>query len=231
MRKSIVAVLILLVFAMFVKPTVATAASVTIALQNITDGQTLSRPIYAVGPCGVTMFTEGQTGVSVALEQMAEGGITSPLVTFLQSKGWKVVLGPGNILGNNSQTMTIPVPLLTATQSLCMAVISMLVPTNDGFIALQNLFVFANTLRWMYVPAYDAGTEYDDELCASIPTAIGYTYGTCPVNGQGFNTIRPWPRERSVTAHKGLHGRGNLKPQDSGFNPERAARLVFWYNP
>ncbi|MEK7148067.1 MAG: spondin domain-containing protein [Patescibacteria group bacterium] len=231
MRKSIFAVSILLA-AVVVKATVATAASVTVMLHNITDGQTLSRPIYGVGPCGVTtMFNEGKIA-SVALEQMAEGGISSPLVTFLQSKGWKVLLGPGTILGNNSQTMTITVPSMTATQHPCIAVISMLVPTNDGFIALQDLYLFGGyALRWMYVPAYDAGTEYNDELCASIPTAIGYTYGTCPVNGQGFNSTKPWPRERTVTAHKGLHGRGNLKPADSGFNPERPAKLMFWYNP
>jgi hypothetical protein len=46
----------------------------------------------------------------------------------------------------------------------------MLIPTNDGFFAFDGLEVpNGDRTKTRLSPAYDAGTEVNDELCANIP--------------------------------------------------------------
>ena len=77
----------------------------------------------------------------------------------------------------------------------------MLVPTNDGFFALNGARGPARRRRdsTRFSPAYDAGTEINDELCPSIPGP------DCGGNG-GEN------EEGVVHIHSGIHGIGHLQP-------------------
>ena len=227
MRKSILAVLILLLAAMVVKPTDVSAASVTIYLTNITNRQALSNTIYAVGPCGTSanLFIDGLIA-SLNMEKMAEAGFRAPHVLFLRSKGWNVVQGIVPVLSGNTQSYTIPVPVLSAGKQLCMSTISWLVPSNDAVAAVQNIPVAGNSGFWFYLRAYDAGTECNSELCADM-LAGGRA---CLANGQGFNPLR-CPREHIVTFHAGINGKGSLSKVEFDFNPLTPARLFFRYNP
>ena len=48
---------------------------------------------------------------------------------------------------------------------------SKLVPTNDGFVALKAARgPLRIRTRTFFSPGFDAGTELNDELCASIPS-------------------------------------------------------------
>jgi len=54
------------------------------------------------------------------------------------------------------------------------SVAAMLVPTNDGFFAINGVEgLTGNTTLTLFSPAYDAGTEANDELCAHSGTANG----------------------------------------------------------
>jgi hypothetical protein len=76
------------------------------------------------------------------------------------------------------------------------SVAAMLVPTNDGFFAMT-----------LFSPAYDAGTEANDELCAHIP-------GPPTVcTGEGINSSREGA-QGYVHIHRGIHGIGDLTTAD-----------------
>ena len=228
---------LLVAFAETAKAKAATT-TISIRMMNLTNGQVFSKPIYAVGPClpdlgplksddTNSIFAIGRQA-SVPLEMLAEGGITTPLVRWLQSKGWRTVIGPATISRHNyMQEVSIPVPPLSSTQKLCVTVISKLLHTNDGFIAFQNVQanqVDRTTRNIFYPEVFDAGTEKNDELCVSMPA-----YGWFPcvsIMGQGFNPYR-WPGEKLVTLHTGISGFGNLKPMDVGFNPMGSV-MISW---
>lgn len=201
----------------------AKAGTVTVWMQNLSTGQSImAYPVYAVGPCNTAiMFMDGQIP-SVQLEMFAEGGVSSPLVSWLQSKGWRVVWGSGEIYARETQSVTITMPPLLAGQTLCVSVMGKLRQTNDGFVGVDNLALAGNTNRWLYALARDAGTECDDELCANMPAGGG----ACSVMGQGFNSQR-CPNENMISFHTGINGGGDLLPKYNNFSGERPARVYF----
>lgn len=198
--------------------------AVTVSLQNLSTGQSIMAcPLYAVGPCDTApMFPDGNIA-SVELEKMAEGAVASPLVSWLQTKGWRVVLGPGEIYSQGIQVVTIPVPPLG--QVLCLSVIGKFRQTNDGFVGIDNLPIYGNTNRWHYAPARDAGTECNDELCANMPVGGGACSAMGQI-GQGFNPQR-CQNEKMISFHSGINGGGDLLPKYNNFAGERPARVYF----
>ena len=57
----------------------------------------------------------------------------------------------------------------------------------------------------LFSPAYDAGSERNDELCASIP---GPFFGEC--GGPGGGGSPAGDEEGYVHVHAGMHGIGNF---------------------
>ena len=239
MRKIVIFLVALIAFP-FVETAKVKAATLSIGIKNLTNGQVFSRPIYAVGPClpeysplksddTNSIFAIGRTA-SVSLEMMAEGGVTTSITNWLRNKGWNVVIGPETISRHNHyQEAHVPVPLISPTQKLCVTVILKLLQTNDAFIAFQNVEVAGTTTttKILYPEVFDAGTEKNDELCVSIPSGGWSPCGS--IIGQGFNPYR-WPGERYVTLHTGIAGFGNLKPMDVGFNPMKSVLISFCLN-
>ena len=87
------------------------------------------------------------------------------------------------------------------------SVAAMLIPTNDGFFAVNDLEgPNGQEAITVFSPAYDAGTERNDELCASIP---GPNFIECGGPGGGG---APGGGEGYVHIHAGIHGIGNLHP-------------------
>jgi hypothetical protein len=81
---------------------------------------------------------------------------------------------------------------------------AMMLPTNDGFIALNGVQASTGRKTLMYLsPAYDAGSEENDELCAHIPGPFG-----CDNTGEPYNPDND--AEGYVHIHAGIHGIGDL---------------------
>jgi hypothetical protein len=88
----------------------------------------------------------------------------------------------------------------------------MMLPTNDGFIALDSVEVSKKGATF-YSPGYDAGSEANDELCINIP-------GGASCGGMGSSPgVNPGD-ENQVHIHRGTHGIGDL-----------AADVYDWRNP
>ena len=57
-----------------------------------------------------------------------------------------------------------------------LSVAAMMLPTNDGFIGLDSWEIPTEAGTYtVYLNAYDAGTEANDEIIANIPNPIGIT--------------------------------------------------------
>lgn len=82
----------------------------------------------------------------------------------------------------------------------------MLIPTNDAFVALNGVDLPRNFEPVTFdAIAYDAGTEINDELCASIP---GPNFIEC--GGPGGGGAPAAGAEGYVHVHAGIHGVGDL---------------------
>lgn len=92
---------------------------------------------------------------------------------------------------------------------------AMLIPTNDTFFSVMDVMVPRGRQEVMlFAPAYEAGSERNDELCASIP---GPSFSECGGAGGGGKVGQG---EGFVHISSGIHGIGSLK-----------ASIRDWRNP
>lgn len=193
--------------------------SFQVTVTNITQGQTFTPIMVASHKKGVTLFTLGQPA-TVDLEHMAEAGDVSELEATLRANpAVKQVIDSGAALPPG-QSVTQTVAGGGAFNHV--SVTAMLIPTNDGFFALNGVNVSSleaaiedgagSATLTFYSPAYDSGTEGNDELCIHIPGPAG----VC--SGEGFNPARN--DVNFVHIHSGIHGIGDLAPA-----------LYDWRNP
>ncbi len=183
-----------------------------VTVTNLTSGETFTPIMVASHKAGVKLFTLGAPA-SVELEQVAEAGDLAALEASLRSNGavLKVVDSGAPLPPGKSATLMVE----ARGPFDHVSVVSMLVPTNDAFFALNGANgpnFFKRTVVF-YSPAYDAGTEANDEVCANIP-------GPPTVcTGEGFNPSRDGDGD-FVHIHSGIHGIGDL-----------SAATYDWRNP
>jgi hypothetical protein len=189
-----------------------------VTVTNLTRGQQFTPILVASHKAGVTLFQAGDPA-SVELATLAEEGNTVPLAALLT--GMPEVKGVATSAGllNPGQSVTVTVPTGGGFGSVSLA--SMLIPTNDGFFALNGMKGpdGAETLTF-FSPVYDAGSEHNDELCASIP---GPSFAEC--GGPGGGGAPVGDEEGYVHIHAGIHGIGDLNAADRDWrNP--AAKIT-----
>ena len=169
-----------------------------VTVTNITKNQIFT-PIIGVGhTSAVSLFTLGQQA-SEELAAIAESGDIAPMqallseVSNVSTSATEGLLMPGSsaefIVTGNYNDMRL-------------SLAAMLLPTNDTFVAVNSLRVPYFGSAVTFARAYDAGSETNDELCASIPgPQCGGSPGSPEDDGEGF-----------VHVSSGIHGIGDLKP-------------------
>src|SRR5712692_2420057 len=173
-----------------------------ITVTNLTRGQQFTPILVATHTKEVNLFKLGAPA-SPQLATLAEEGNTGPLATLLlgMPEVKDVVTAVG--LTNPGQSKTVIVQSGRKFEHVSVA--AMLIPTNDGFFAINNVEgPKGEHVLTLFSPAYDAGSERNDELCSSIPgpffTECGGPGGDAKVGGgEGY-----------VHIHAGIHGIGNL---------------------
>lgn len=173
-----------------------------VTVTNVTRGQSFTPIMVATHKEGIKLFTEG-TPASPELATLAEGGNTVPLMAMLSAN--PNVLNVTTIPGLLAPGKSVTVKIRTQSKFDHISVASMLIPTNDGFFALNGIRgPKGKQILSLESPAYDAGSEPNDELCANIPGPVCGGEGASPnAGGEGF-----------VHIHAGIHGIGNLTPAD-----------------
>lgn len=148
-------------------------------------------PIFDLGaPASEAMAAIAESGdTSMLEEKLGE----NPQVVDVQSSGG--LLDPG-------ASVTVIVRASHGANRISLA--SMMLPTNDGFIALGGVRAPKRGSVTYFSPGYDAGTEPNDEWCMNIPGP------TC--NGAGSSPDQDPGDEGYVHIHRGIHGVGDLGP-------------------
>ena len=179
-----------------------------VTITNLTQAQFFTPILVASHDSGQPVFQPGQPA-SPELEAVAEGGDTGPLMTLLDGNEdvYDMAVSEGLLAPGASVTVTVE----GKRDSRYLSLVSMLIPTNDAFVGVSGVKVprKKNSPATLLVPAYDAGTEVNDESCAHIPGPVCGGEGMSAAGGEGF-----------VSVHAGIHGTGDL-----------AAHTYDWRNP
>lgn len=177
----------------------ADGASYHVTITNLTNAINLTPILVASHRRPAGLFTPG-VAASADLTAIAEGGDTSLLAATLGGMEQVVdVQSSGGLLGPGA-SVTVVVDASDGARRISLA--SMMLPTNDGFIALDGVKAPRHGSRSYVSPGYDAGTEPNDEWCATIP---GPTCG-----GIGLSPGMDPGDEGYVHIHRGIHGVGDL---------------------
>jgi len=170
-----------------------------VTITNITRGQSFTPVLVATHKNAIRFFELG-AAPSQEIADIAEGGATGGLKDLLDNAPQYAMDNAstdGGLIGPG-ESRTVMVYGSRDFDRLSLA--GMLLPTNDTLVAvnamtLPRLYASTNAL------AYDAGSEENDELCASIP---GPHCGGAPFSAglaEGF-----------VHVSRGISGNGDLAP-------------------
>ena len=183
-----------------------------VTVTNITRGSFFTPILVASHRPGVELFALGQPA-STELAILAEGGDTMPLDQTLLGNSNVVDTGHSDGLLGPGQSVTVRVSAGNANR---ISLAAMILPTNDGFIALNGVAIPRSGSQTFIVNGYDAGSEPNDELCVSIPgPQCGGEGGSPGTGGEGF-----------VHIHAGIHGIGDLQAADYDWRNPMASVTV-----
>ncbi len=192
-----------------------TAGTYAVTVTNLTRGQNFTPILVASHLRDFSVFTAG-SAASNELSQLAEGGDTAPLTTVIQDSGSALAVATADGLLGPGESVTIMIAGDDIYSRI--SAMAMLIPTNDAFFAIQGMKLPKNSNpRVETAVAYDAGTEPNDELCASIPGPVCGGEGPSPdVDGEGF-----------VHVQAGIHGIGDLDASERDWrNPVARISIV-----
>ncbi len=173
---------------------------ISVTVTNLTDNVYLT-PILVVGhgERDSAMFTEGQAA-SKALQAVAEGGSLSLMIAKFDGEQQVIVnpadglLGPGN---------SVSFELDESAQRF--SLIAKILPTNDGFVAVDNAAVERGSINLF---AYDAGTEANDESITGggAPNTPGIPADPTGLGDALATGISGVTAEGIVQKHAGIQG-------------------------
>jgi archaellum component FlaF (FlaF/FlaG flagellin family) len=188
-----------------------------VTITNITNSIIFTPIVVASHRKKISIFELGEPA-SEALAKIAESGAhddedgTDGIDDILESNGATVKNSGGPLLPGDSITVEVS----AAHGARRITVVSMMLPTNDGFIALNGVKAPKRGSVTYYSPGYDAGTEPNDELCISIPGPQCDGEGRSLDDGNDVGYVH---------IHSGIHG------TIAGLLPDFADAVYDWRNP
>jgi len=169
-----------------------------ITVTNLTRGQPIAPVMAATHQAGMSYFQVGDAP-SAELASLAEAGNGKPMAAkLLATPGVSdAQVGAGGT--GPGKTTTLMVTARRGMDRLSLG--AMLGNTNDGFIALRDVALPRGQQTAIYMAdGYDAGSESNDELCATVPgPACGGAALSPEDSGEGY-----------VHIHAGIHGIGGM---------------------
>jgi archaellum component FlaF (FlaF/FlaG flagellin family) len=156
-----------------------------VTVTNLTRAQTFTPILVASHYKGVKLFELGSPA-SNELTALAEGGDVAPLTTALQANDKVIDTKNSGGLLMPGQSVTVTVSASRGAKQISLA--SMMIPTNDSFIALNGVKAPKHGKTAVYYSSgYDVGSEPNDELCMNIPGPVcGGAGGSPEAGGEGY---------------------------------------------
>lgn len=178
----------------------ADAAAYEVTITNLTRKQPISPILVATHREGAHLFVPGEPALPEMIP-LAEDGENGDLAALLGANPEvaDVASGPSPLPPGASYTIRVE----TDGRARLVSLAGMLVNTNDAFIGLDGFPLPSHGTERVLVPAYDAGTETNNELCAFIPgPACNSLFARDTSGAEGY-----------VHVHAGIHGVGDLEPE------------------
>jgi len=207
--------------------TSANAEIIDVQISNLTQGMYFT-PILVAAHSDSTHLYEVGTSASSELQAMAEGGDISGLASAVTSLSGVSSENPASgLLAPASSTQVMDLDTGDNNQ---LSIVAMLLPTNDGFIGLDSWDIpnTAGTYT-IYLNAYDAGTEANDEIVngggaagvAGIPANPGAN------GGENATGVTSSESNNMIHIHRGNVGDTNA----TGGISDVDSRIHRWLNP
>lgn len=205
----------------------ASAQVVDIEVTNLTQGMYFTPLLVSAHNSSTHLFEAGQTATP-ELQAMAEGGDISGLVSAAAATGAVNSENPaGGLLAPSSTTQVSDLDTLTNSH---LSVTAMLLPTNDAFVGLNGWEIPKQAGTYtVYLNAYDAGTEANDEVVngGGAPGVLGIPANPGGNGGTGATGVTTTETNQTVHIHRGNVGDTDL----SGGVSDVDSRIHRWLNP
>ncbi|HEU4429768.1 MAG TPA: spondin domain-containing protein [Myxococcota bacterium] len=184
----------------------AKLATYEVVVTNVTRDQRFTPVLAATHGEGVRLFELGSPA-SPELATLAEEGDTAPLAALLDSApAVREVSSTAGLLDPGA-SVAIEIRGVPGER---VSLAAMLIPTNDAFFAVSSAALpRTREPQLLSAVAYDAGSEVNDERCASIP---GPGFVEC--GGPGGGGAPSGGEEGFVHVHNGIHGAGDLDERE-----------------
>lgn len=205
---------------------IAFSQSIDVQVTNLTHGMHFTPVLVSAHNSNTHLFSAGQAA-STALQALAEGGNTAPLIAASAN----TVVNTDNIAaGLLAPSASSPVTAIETGDNTHLSIVAMILPTNDGFIGLDGWKIPAEEGSYtIYLNGYDAGTEVNDEIIDTvnggaengIPGAPGMDAGT------GASGVTDMESNQTVHIHRGNTGDTSLTAGISDVD----SRIHRWLNP
>ena len=206
----------------------ANAVDFDVQITNLGNAVYFTPFLVAAHPAGNNLFSTGQPA-SANLQAMAEGGNISGLVTDVTALGATIVENPAG--GLLAPATSIQFNMNTdGTSNDRLSVVAMLLPTNDAFAGLNAIEIPTTPGTYVFnVPAYDAGTEANDELITGggAPGAAGIPADPGGLAGTGGTGAGGADANPNVHIHRGSLGDTDATAGNSDLD----SRVHRWLNP
>ncbi|MEM9103490.1 MAG: spondin domain-containing protein [Pseudomonadota bacterium] len=206
----------------------AHAQNLDITITNLTHGL-YNTPILVGAHRADTHIFQVNSAASTQIQAMAEGGSIDALVTQLESIDAAIISNPADgLLGPGASTSITDFDTGTNTY---LSIVAMLLPTNDGFIGLDAWKIPEEPGNYtVYLNAYDAGTEANNEIVVDGSGASGVL--GIPANpgangGNGATGVTTTEENNLIHIHRGALGDTDL----TGGVSDLDSRIHRWLNP
>ncbi|MDP5032283.1 MAG: spondin domain-containing protein [Paraglaciecola sp.] len=206
----------------------AVSADLSIEVQNLTQGIYFTPLAVVAHTPDASLFEVGQTA-STEIQMMAEGGSLDGLSTIATAINADVLANPAG--GLLAPTMKTSGDLMTADGNTVLSIVAMILPSNDGFVGLDNWAIPTEAGTYtVYLNAYDAGTEANDEIRGSgAPGMPGMPVPPPlePALGTGGSGMAATDANTTVHIHPGNIGDDNA----TGGKSDVTNTVHRWLNP
>ncbi|MBO2648144.1 spondin domain-containing protein [Shewanella algae] len=203
------------------------AAQLEISINNLTHGNHFTPLLIAAHDDNSHLFQAGEPASS-ALQKMAEGGDISELQLAVTANNGVIVANPAaGLLAPGAKVEKV---MLDSGALTHLSLVAMLLPTNDAFVGLDGWEIPSTPGSYtLYLNAYDAGTEANDEQITGggAPGVPGIPAAPDGMGGQNGTGVMDDSSNDRVHIHPGLLGdtdpNGGISDVDS--------RIHRWLNP
>ncbi|CAM9515337.1 unnamed protein product, partial [Laminaria digitata] len=184
-----------------------------VRVRNLTYLQPFSPVLVVAHTRDVALFKEG-FAASDAIKLMAEDGDNSALLALAASADVApyicgAAVGDAPVFPGDTWRGVMEVDTTICGDDAVFSTVSMLINTNDAFMGIDSESLYGGSKS--FPPAFDAGTESNNELCSHMPgPACEATTG----NAQDA------PGEEFIHVHRGIHGEADI-----------TTRMYDWRNP